>query len=108
MSNIFKKEFPKEDIINFIKEISSKETNNDYLFDINQFKKAKFNNKITQFIHTLEGFYKKKYEYYIKRENTFKNLMTIIRQLCKYHTITYTKKIKYIHNEYNIIYFFSL
>ena len=108
MSSIFCKEYPKENIEQFIKDIASKQSNDDYFFDINLFKKAKFNNQIKPFIESLDEFYKRKYKYYLTRDNTFKNLLTIMRQLCKYHDIPYYKKIKYQHNDYNIVYFFSL
>lgn len=68
------------------------------------FKKYKLNNKIKDFIEKLSIFYIPSKKYFINREITFNVLLTIIRQICKYLNINYTKKIIYNKNDYNIQY----
>ena len=109
MSNIFikKNEYPKEKFIGFLKDITII-NNNQYLFDLNLFKKYMFNNKIQSFIDSLKPHYLSKKRSYLEREITYKNFVTILRQLCKKFDITYTTKIKYFHNMYNIQYYFNI
>ena len=107
MSHIFKNIFPKEDFCDFLKDLSVLQGNK-YFFDINLYKKADFNNKITEFILVIEPYYNTKYKYYAERKMNFKCFMTIVRQLCKIHNITYENNIKYCHNSYTIQYLFDL
>ena len=39
---------------------------------------------------------------------SYKNIITIIRQICKYHHIPFTNRIKYEHSKYEIIYIIYL
>jgi hypothetical protein len=34
----------------------------------------------------------------------YKNFVTLIRQVCKYHTVPFTSAIKYAHSDYEIVY----
>lgn len=107
MSQIFKEIFPYFIFINFIKNISLKEKNY-YFFDINLYKKAKFNGNIKQFIDEVKPYYRNPKLFYVERIKTYKNFLTILRQLCKLHNIKYDTHIKYHHNEYTIEYMFFI
>ena len=53
----------------------------------------------------LNNKYKKSKKFYLERENSYNNLLTIIRQICKKNNIKYVSKIKYDKNNYSIIYY---
>jgi len=38
---------------------------------------------------------------------TFNGIATVLRQICNFHEIAYTSKIKYAHSSYTIEYFFK-
>ena len=107
MSNNFKKNSDNDELkkilIEFLNFYCMREKN---YFVINNeiFKKYKLNNKIKDFIEKLSIFYIPSKKYFINREITFNVLLTIIRQICKYLNINYTKKIIYNKNDYNIQY----
>lgn len=107
MSNNFKKNSDNDELkkilIEFLNFYCMREKN---YFVINNeiFKKYKLNNKIQDFIEKLSVFYIPSKKYFINREITFNVLLTIIRQICKYLNINYTKKIIYNKNNYNIQY----
>ena len=50
-------------------------------------------------------YYFKSKHHYLEREKTYKNFVTIVRQICKYHAIPYTSKILYSKSTYEIKYF---
>ena len=41
---------------------------------------------------------------YVEREMKYKNLITIIRQICRYHHIPFSSNIKYSKSKYEITY----
>lgn len=82
--------------------------NNQYIFDNIVYKKLVFNNMIIEFYNNIKLFYNKNKQFYLERTVTFNSLLTIIRQILKYHKINYSKTIKYSNNNYNIIYYIDL
>ena len=82
--------------------------NNHYIFDKLSYKKYEYNDLISEFLNTLKSYYKPAKLYYLERELTYNNLFTIIRQICKFNSISYQSKIKYDKNKYNIIYYITL
>ena len=107
MSHLFAKKYPLVKLYSFFKENSLLQGDK-YFFDINLYKKGIFNKNITHFVNTLEPYYKVQKKFYVTRELTYKNFMTILRQLCRSHKIEYTNKIKYINNSYQIEYLFNI
>ncbi len=79
-----------------------------YIFDYIVYKKLIFHNVITSFYNNIKEYYSKKKQFYIQRDVTFKNFLTIIRQILRYHNINYYNTIKYCNNNYNIIYYIDL
>ena len=72
------------------------------------YKKLKYNNFITNFINSIEKYYYKPKLFYIKRKLTYKNFLTIIRQLCNLYNIKFENKIKYSKSKYEIYYIFNI
>lgn len=68
------------------------------------FKKGVFNKYIQLFYDELKQYYQKSKAFYLTRKNTYKNFLTIIRQLCNCHNIIYSNDIKYDKSSYEIVY----
>jgi hypothetical protein len=79
--------------------------NNYYVIDKLIYKKYEYNDIIVDFFNTIKEYYKPSKKYYLERDITYNNLLTILRQLCKSKNITYFSKIKYDKNKYNIVYY---
>ena len=109
MSQIFKTTFPKKIIYDFLKEFCE-QTNRFYVFSKTTFKKIKLQspNKLNEFYEKTKPHYFKSKQFYLERDKTYKNFITILRQLTKYHHIPYTSKIIYLKSTYEIKYFIAL
>jgi len=79
-----------------------------YIINKSIYKQYEFNNKIIEFYNVLKHYYYNNKKIYLEREINYKNLITIIRQICKKNNITYYKKIKYDKSNYNIVYYFEI
>ena len=104
MSQIFQSAFPKQNFFDFIDNYCDK-NNNQYIFSKESFKRIKLDEKVDSFCNNLKKYYFKSKFYYLEREKTYKNFITIIRQICKYHHIPFTSDIKYSKSKYEIKYF---
>tara|TARA_B100001564_G_C20397089_1_gene559438 strand:- start:167 stop:490 length:324 start_codon:yes stop_codon:yes gene_type:complete len=104
MSQTFKKIVGKDILFDFLEKICDK---NDkfYTFDINAYKRAELLDIITEFTETIQPYYHKAKTFYAERKCTYSSLCTIIRQICKLHSIILTSKIVYSKSKYNIPYF---
>jgi hypothetical protein len=109
MSQIFKTSFSNEIIYDFLKEFCDK-TKNFYVFSKATFKKIKLQSpkKLEEFYENIKPHYFKSKRFYLERDKTYKNFITILRQLTKYHHIPYTSKIIYLKSTYEIKYFIAL
>ena len=81
---------------------------NFYIINKYIYKQYEFNNKISEFYNILKHFYYNNKKIYLEREINYKNLITIIRQICKKNNIIYFKKIKYDKSNYNIVYYIQI
>ena len=102
-SQIFRAPFPKEKLFKFLDQCVEKK-NNSYLFSKVSFKTAQYKNLIDPFCKEIEPCYFDSKKYYATRKITYKNLVTIIRQICKFHFIPFTSNIKYYKSAYEISY----
>ena len=110
MSQVFKNYFSKNILFDFLDSCcdKSKEKEYDKYYEFNNisFKKAKFEKKdLDLFYKSIKPYYHNSKKFYVDREKTYKNFITIIRQICKLLKITYKSKIKYRNSSYSIIYF---
>ena len=106
MSQIFQKPIPAELLFNFIEPYCDKTDNNYLLFSKVAFKKMKLKeNSIQDFYDSIKKYYYNSKQYYLERDKTYKNLITIIRQICKYLHVPYTSKILYFKSTYEIRYY---
>ena len=104
MSQIIQTPFPKNIFFDFIDQYCEK-TINRYVFSKESFKRIKLEDQVKPFCENLKEYYFKSKHHYLDRDQNYKNFITIIRQLCKYHHIPFTSDIKYSKSKYEIKYF---
>ena len=97
MSQIFQFSFPTDKFFDFLEKYCSK-NKNQFIFSKDAFKRAKLDEGIAPFCEELKNFY-------LERDMIYKNFVTVIRQICKYHHIPFTSSIKYNKSKYDIYYF---
>lgn len=105
--SIFKEDIKNDILYNFLK-IHCLIENDYYILDKLIYKKYEYNNQIELLKSEIKDKYKDSKKFYIERENSYNNLLTIIRQICKKNNISYRSKIKYDNNTYNIIYYIKM
>ena len=103
-SQIFKHSYPKEDLFLFLDKYSEKR-NNYYYFTKISFKKAVFEKAIIPYCKTLKDYYYTSKHRYLDKTQTYRSFVTLVRQICKYHHISFTSKIKYDKSNYEIVYY---
>jgi len=106
-SQLFKKEVPKNISLDFIKKYGRAHKDY-YLFSKSSFKKARLEKAIDPFCLSLQPYYHVAKQFYVTRTMNYKNFITILRQLCKYHHIPLTSTIRYTQSTYEIIYSFYI
>ena len=105
MSQIFQTPIPKKILLDLLEEYSDKQKNY-FIFSKTTFKKMKLKpESIDDFYNKIKPYYFKSKLFYLEREKTYKNIITIIRQICKFNHIPYTSKIIYLKSTYEIKYF---
>jgi hypothetical protein len=102
-SQIFKTSPSLLKLFMFLDNICEKK-NNKYTFEKVAFKKAQLGNSVSVFFESIKPHYFKSKLFYITRTINYKNCMTVIRQICKYHHIAFTSTMKYDKSKYEIIY----
>jgi hypothetical protein len=102
-NQIFKKSVPNDILFTLLDQICLK-TDSYYLIDNNAYKKLLFYNLDKDFQEQLKTYYYSSKQFYILREMTYKSFTNIIRQICKYNSISYTTDMKYNESKYTIIF----
>ncbi len=103
MSQIFKNIAPLNILFNFLESVCVK-TDTYYIFDNNAYKKAIIDKQIESFCSNILQYYHKSKQYYINRDITYIKFCTVIRQICKLHSVKFNTKIVYSKSKYNIPY----
>lgn len=104
MSNIFISDFSNNILYDFLNYYCIIE-NNHYIFNNLIYKKYAYQKEyLNNFLDALKKLYKKQKKFYLERDVTYNNILTIIRHICKYKSINYFSKIIYDKNSYVIIY----
>ena len=102
-SQIFKKAVPQHLFMDFIKKYADHKKNY-YAFSKTAFKKAQLEKAIEPFCQSLSEYYYLSKRFYVTRPMNYRNIITIIRQLCKYYHIPFTSTIQYNKSKYEIMY----
>ena len=103
-SQLFKEKIPLDIFVVFLKSCSVAKDET-YTFGTIAYKKACFVDSIVPFINKLKLYYYSSKQHYIERKMTQKNLITVIRQVCKYMNIPYISKMLYVKSSYEIVYY---
>lgn len=104
MSQNFKKIYDINKFVNILIKYCSNEKKSEFIFSPITYKKLIYNNILDPFLVELQEYYHKSKQFYIKREITYKNILTIIRQILKSLFIPYNSKIIYNKSKYTINY----
>jgi len=104
MSQIFKKEISSDCLFNFLQQCCVVNKNK-YIFNKASYKKAQLLKIIQPFCQELKEYYFKSKQYYLERNMSYKNIITVIRQVCKFTKIPFTSDIKYSKSKYEITYY---
>ena len=103
-TQIFKNQIPTNVLFDLLDKICIK-SDKFYLFNVDSFKKGMFNDSIPEFLSFCRPYYHISKRKYLDKKHTCSSFITILRQICNYNKITYTSKIKYDKNTYDIMYF---
>lgn len=103
-SQIFKRVYPKESLINFIDKFAHN-INNYYLINKSYYKRVIFLDIINDFVDDIKPYYHVSKRKYVENVNNYSKFMTIIRQLCKINNINFVSKIIYLKSTYDITYY---
>ena len=103
-SQIFKKAYPKEKLFEFL-DLYAEKKNKYFYFTKISFKKAMFSDAIAPWCNILKDYYHLSKHKYLDKIQNYRSFVTIIRQICKYHHLSFTSKIKYDKSNYEIVYY---
>ncbi len=103
MSQLIQNNYEKETFYEFLNKYCNLEKNK-LIFNKASLKRAKLEKAVEPFCEDLKKYYFPSKHFYLEREPLYKNIATIIRQLCKYLHIPYTSRIKYSKSKYEIVY----
>lgn len=103
-SQIFRKKVPRDIFIQFLSE-TCEDKSGVYIYNIESFKKGILFGKIQIFKERCEPYYIKSKRKYLEK-NTYKSLMTILRQIANSQSIKYDTELKYHKSQYNTVYTF--
>ena len=102
-SQIFKNTVPIELLKKFLEDNSISKANK-FVFSKVCFKKSQLKNTIQPLLEKIKPHYFPSKQFYVTRSDNYKNFITIIRQICKFHNIGFVSNIKYNKSKYEIIY----
>ena len=108
MSQNFKKIYNINKFIDIILKYCTNEKKQEYIFSPISYKKLIYNKELEPFVTELTEYYHKSKQFYLKREMTYKNTLTIIRQILNSLYIPYSSKIIYNKSKYTINYIIYL
>jgi hypothetical protein len=103
-SQLFKEKYPQDKFFEFLDNYCEK-SQNYYKVSKIAYKKAKLEGGVAKLFEDLKKYYHKSKHFYVEREDNYKNLITVLRQICKHHLIAYTSNIKYSKSKYEIVYY---
>lgn len=105
VNQIFKEVPPEKIMYDFLNKYAIKNNTKYYYISKIIFRQANLHNEVELFCDHIKKYYHNSKKYYASRTQTYKTFMTILRQICKYHHIPFTSKIKYDKSKYQIDYF---
>jgi len=115
MSQIFNQEnVPLDKLVDFLHEIcvtGKSKTSEYFILTPESYKRACFNNVaslLTSFLDFYRPYYFNSKKYYVNRKQSYKRLVTVVRQICRINHVAYTFQMKYDKSDYAIVYYIYL
>jgi hypothetical protein len=68
------------------------------------FKKGVFHDLIQPFLTSCAEYYHVSKRFYLERKIAYNSFLTVVRQICNVHNISFSSQIKYDKSSYNIVY----
>jgi len=106
-SQLFKENIPIKLLMELLDNICTKNDKH-YILDTIAFKTGLFNEIVQQFIEECKPYYFCSKLKYLQRKITYKNFLTIIRQICNHNDLKYQTYIRYDKSKYEIVYLIDL
>ena len=103
MSQILKRKVPSKLLFDFLQN-NAKVCDSYYVFNNASYRKAKYHNRTTELLETIKEYYHLSKQHYTTRDDTYNNLITVIRQICKHNSIAYISRKEYQSSSYDILY----
>ena len=103
MSQIFKSKVPSSMLYDFLSKHATSSLDY-YIFNKTAYKTARFHKDTRCFLSCMEDFYHDSKKFYARRDDTYNNFLTVIRQICKKNSIAYTSRKEYLNSTYDISY----
>ncbi len=103
-SQIFQRPPPLATLRGLLQEEGAEKRGRRFIFSKATFKRAKLSGAIEAFCSAVSSYYYPSKRFYLTRKMNYKGFITLIRQICKYHSIPFTSTIKYARSDYEIIY----
>jgi len=104
MSQTFKSPINKNILFEFLEKICEKREKY-FVFDLSSYKRGELNKENELFLEIVKPHYHTAKQFYIERKISYSRLCTIIRQICKFNSISFTTKVLYSKSKYNIPYY---
>ena len=104
MSQTFKSPINKNILFEFLEKICEKREKY-FVFDLSSYKRGELNKENELFLELVKPYYHTAKQFYIERKISYSRLCTIIRQICKFNSISFTTKVLYSKSKYNIPYY---
>jgi len=104
MSQTFKSPINRSILFEFLEKICEKRDKY-FVFDLSSYKRGELNNENELFLEIVKPYYHTAKQFYIERKLSYSRLCTIIRQICKFNSISFTTKVLYSKSKYNIPYY---
>ena len=104
MSQTFKSPINKNILFEFLEKICEKREKY-FVFDLSSYKRGELNKENELFLEIIKPYYHTAKQFYIERKISYSRLCTIIRQICKFNSISFTTKVLYSKSKYNIPYY---
>jgi D-tyrosyl-tRNA(Tyr) deacylase len=104
MSQTFKNPIKREHLFEFLERVCEKKEKY-YIFNLTSYKRGELDSITNNFLEQIRQYYHKAKTFYIDRKRSYSGICTVIRQICKLHSIMFTTKITYSKSKYNIPYY---
>ena len=104
MNQTFKTPIDKNILFDFLMKVCDKSSKY-YIFNSCSYKRGELNGENVAFLERIKPFYHAAKLFYVDRKLTYSGMCTLIRQICKYHSILFSSRIVYVKSKHNIQYF---